>query len=85
MSNSDIVRNCHSDIQLHMSGVCFSQLHELLSFSVKFSRMVEGTLSVEYLRACHFLSLFNSISSDYEHFHSDENPIIKFLSSYYPD
>ena len=61
----EIVRNCHSDIKLNMSVSTLSQLLYMLSFSVKFARLVEGESSTEYKAAVHW---YDKCSSCIKHF-----------------
>ena len=82
MSSSDVCRYCHSDIQLHMSGVTFAQLRTLVDYSLKFARMVESEDSYEFRRSAYWQKILSDVYSDYSKSFRNNEPVIRVLRSY---
>lgn len=62
----EIVRNCHSDIRLNMSVVTLSQLMYMVSFSVKFTRLIDGENSSTYKTAIHWQNQLKRTFDEFE-------------------
>lgn len=77
----ELVRNCHSDIRLHMSYSSFCELLWLLSFAKKYIRAFEGEDSFEYSVFSHWYSSMTDVSNRYEHSFNCDNPIVKVFCS----
>lgn len=79
----EIVRNCHSDLRLHMSANSFAQLNYMISFAVKFARLIEGENSHEYKTAVHWKSQFDKVEEDFHKTFDGENHLSFLLHTYF--
>lgn len=80
---SDVVRYCHSDVQLHLSGCTLSQLLYMISFAVKFARLINGENSTEFKTANHWYAQLKSAFSDYEKSFKDNCSVVCVLHTYF--
>ncbi len=80
----EILRNCHSDIRLNMSCFTLAQLSYMLSFSVKFLRLVEGENSSEYKTAVHWKdTLSEALMVSESSLNSDSSKSVDFIMHSY--
>ncbi len=81
------VRDCHSDIRLNMSAVTLDQLRYMISFSVKFLRLIEGENSTEFKTAIHWQNQLKSVFDLYESSYQPNSdiaiPISSILHTFY--
>lgn len=71
----EIVRNCHSDIKLNLSAFSLSQLMYMLSFSVKFARLIDGENSSTYKTAVHWHEQCSSSLKAFEKTFNSDKPV----------
>lgn len=85
--DNEVVRDCHSDIRLNMSAVTFDQLRYMISFSVKFLRLIEGENSTEFKTAIHWQNQLKSVFDLYESSYRPNSdvtlPISSILHTFY--
>ena len=85
MSSSDVCRYCHSDIQLHMSGVTFAQLRTLVDYSLKFARMVESEDSYEFRRSSYWQKILTDVYTDYTQAFPNNEPVKYTLRTFHDE
>lgn len=66
-----------------MSACSFHQLNSMISFAVKFARLIEGENSREYKTAVHWKSQFDKVEEDFNKTFDGENHLSFLLYTYY--
>ena len=80
---SEELRNCHSDVRLHLSVHTLLQLRYMLTFAVKFARLIEGENSTLFKTANYWLSQLDDVYSSFEKSFNGDNCVVCVLHTYF--